>query len=151
MIHRKKNDLLYKDATCHSIRPCDFTCKLQSILYSFQRFVNAPISSYSSCYDFSLAFCYQVLICCVVLFQCCFECCFLGLLLWPSSAQLLMFVVLLCLALCRAPFILNASLQVFAPFSSYSSFCGFLFSFFFFRSGTKFFFVVAHFEGTIVP
>ena len=25
MIHRKKNYLLYKDATCHNLWPCDFT------------------------------------------------------------------------------------------------------------------------------
>ena len=27
MTHRKKNNLLYKDATCHSLWPCDFTCR----------------------------------------------------------------------------------------------------------------------------
>ena len=27
MINRKKNDLLYKDASCHSLWPCDFNCR----------------------------------------------------------------------------------------------------------------------------
>ena len=110
VIHRKKNDLLYKDATCHSSWPCDFIhsvtffSSLFSILLLLLSLLILPVMA------FSLAFYYQVLFhCWVVLFQgqlsslivafhgfFCgsfyFECFLSGLFLTPSSHLFLWFV-----------------------------------------------------------
>ena len=96
MIHRKKNNLLYKDDTCHS--SAAFFSSVFSILLLLLSLLILPVMA------FSLAFYYQVLFhCWVVLFQgqlssliaafhsfgsFYFECFRSGLFLTPSSTHL---------------------------------------------------------------